>query len=901
MKNTLLLFCVLLTYQLAISQSGTLDASFGNNGIIKTYPTGGSSSSVYAREGMLQTDGKLVLALQTPTKTRLTRILTNGATDLSYGVDGYSVAVSINVYAAAMQANGKVVVAGIMNGNSDFILARFNTNGTLDASFGNGGTTTADIGSDNDYLSSLVITPAGKIIAGGYASAGNTRQFALVQFNTSGTIDNGFGQNGIAKTSFPNADFPYLNSMTLQPDGKIIAVGGTGGDMAVARYNVNGSPDLTFNQTGQVTRDFGSTEFAQAVVVGNDGSIYVGGSTIDINDGRQHMIVVRHFNNGLPDPNFNAGLGYVKSTFGDGYENLHALVKQNDGKIVAAGFYITPEGRSDITVARINPNGSVDLSFGGNGHGYMMIGADSTDENCEYLLLQPDGRIITGGYTGQRENNNYQTRYSGYRLTRNGILEGFIAKDYRYPYFIYSAVFHQPDGKLLAMDEETNDSTFSSVLRRFNQNGSPDMSFGNNGKLDLQNFGLSKFQPDGKLLRIVPTGIGESTLVRIKPDGSPDSSFGILGTAPAQLEANAGISAIGFQPDGKILVCGSIRDINSSDFLIGRYHSNGDLDTAFGDNGFTHVNFRVEDFGFAITTGPDGKIIYGGNSITFPPEFPDFRQYAFIGRLNADGSVDIGFGDQGKKVLERGPLESFVDVAVQNDNRILYTAYTNNSAGLGYMGRLNIDGSTDNSFGQDGTVASEGTLIIQQPDSKILVAGNRRNIRNNTEAVLKRYAADGQPDVSFGNNGVLAGPVAELDNYFFGSHVTGNILFLSGQGVDALGKQVGLIAKVILDPPPAAAAIATVSAPKIDGAREAVNITVNVYPNPSPNHFNVTVNSNSGENIRGRVLTVTGTVVTAINFKSHKTFSVGETLRPGIFFIEIQQAGVTKIVQIIKQ
>lgn len=129
MKKITLLLLVLSTYQLVYSQPGTPDPTFGNNGVIKTYPSvQGPHATTFAKEGLLQADGKLILVLQVTAKTQLTRRLANGNIDASYGTNGYSVAVSMIITAAAMQADGKIVVGGTNDGFSDFMLARYNSN-----------------------------------------------------------------------------------------------------------------------------------------------------------------------------------------------------------------------------------------------------------------------------------------------------------------------------------------------------------------------------------------------------------------------------------------------------------------------------------------------------------------------------------------------------------------------------------------------------------------------------------------------------------------------------------------------------------------------------------------------------------------------------------------------------
>src|ERR1051326_963603 len=199
--------------------------------------------------------------------------------------------------AVAIQADGKLVVVGMSYtrndySNEDFVVTRYNTNGTLDTTFGKGGKVRTDFPGLAAVPSSVVIQPDGKIVVAGgafplFTFAGN---FEVVRYNSNGTLDASFGNGGIVTTNFPEGSYAF--DVALQPDGKIIAAGtvfvdfvigdSSNTDFALARYNTDGTPDTTFGSGGQVSTDFeGVEDDAFSVLIQPDGKIVDVGSAND--------------------------------------------------------------------------------------------------------------------------------------------------------------------------------------------------------------------------------------------------------------------------------------------------------------------------------------------------------------------------------------------------------------------------------------------------------------------------------------------------------------------------------------------------------------------------------------------------------------------------------------------
>jgi uncharacterized delta-60 repeat protein len=187
-------------------------------------------------------------------------------------------------YSVAIQSDGKIVVAGFeRNGisNFDFALVRYNTDGSLDTNFDSDGKVTTAIGSGTDSAYSVAIQSDGKIVVAGYSDNGSNDDFALVRYNTDGSLDTNFDSDGKVTTEVGSSD-DYAESVAIQSDGKIVAAGyssnGGNNDFALVRYNTDGSLDTSFDSDGKVTTAIGSaSDFARSVAIQSDGKIVVAG------------------------------------------------------------------------------------------------------------------------------------------------------------------------------------------------------------------------------------------------------------------------------------------------------------------------------------------------------------------------------------------------------------------------------------------------------------------------------------------------------------------------------------------------------------------------------------------------------------------------------------------------
>jgi uncharacterized delta-60 repeat protein len=323
---------------------GTLDSAFARNGILDPVlpETNISPTSI-----TIQPDQKIIAAGSgykngVPTMV-LIRVMPDGSYDQSFGTNGIvdsTFGIGESFPYIALQPDGKIVVLGWYY--PGFILVRYNTDGTLDKSFGNNGEVLTTFG-EGTVPSAIAITPDGKIVAAGnYGGGVGYSKFLLSRYNTDGTLDQTFGHSGVITTDFGKYG-DEIHSIAIQPDDKIVAVGVTGvraaGDvenMAIARYNTDGSLDMNFGIQGETTIIFPDVNSkVNGVVIENDGEILLGGSTYQkIYYGDLDFIVSELDSNGILDSSFGTN-GITVTDFGS-YDGAQAIALQGN-KIILAG------------------------------------------------------------------------------------------------------------------------------------------------------------------------------------------------------------------------------------------------------------------------------------------------------------------------------------------------------------------------------------------------------------------------------------------------------------------------------------------------------------------------------------------------------------------------------------
>ena len=388
-----------------------LDPTFGDAG--KAFLSGfGGSGSAMAVQG----DGRMVMVGGSTTDFLLARFNADGSVDTGFGAGGKVTTDLLGgtadeevADAIAIQSDGKIIVVGYTGifgrparstGNRfDFALVRYNADGSLDSSFGSGGKVTAGV---VGRAFAVALQRDGKIVVAGDAPL--TQDFALARYNTDGSLDSSFGIGGQLTTDIAGTANVALN-VVLQPNGAIVASGAGLDHTDVVRYNANGSPDNSFGVGGKLV--LAGTLVGQGLVLQGDGKlVLVGGATEVTAPATARFVVMRLDADGSPDTSFG-NAGKVDKAFNES-ARASAVALQRDGKIVAVGARVL-SANANFIAARYNTDGSLDVGFGVGG--VLSFDFFFLDDIGESVVVQPDGKIVVGGGVNG-------SRAEGYGLVR---------------------------------------------------------------------------------------------------------------------------------------------------------------------------------------------------------------------------------------------------------------------------------------------------------------------------------------------------------------------------------------------------------------------------------------------------------------------------------------------------
>jgi uncharacterized delta-60 repeat protein len=572
--------------------------------------------------------------------------------------------------------------------------------GSIDPTFN-----ASDIGNGNGdgangQLQATIIQPDGKIIIGGHLNSYNgIARSGIARLNADGSLDG----------SFDPGTGAFMTSALLLVDEKIIIGGGFSEfngtpRNGIARLNGDGSLDLSFDP------GTGANNWVFSIAVAPDGKIVIGGSFTSY-DGIARNHIARLNEDGSPDASFDPGAG--------ANDRINSLAVQADGKVIIGGAFTSYNGSVHNHIARLNADGSLDTGFDpGSG----------CSEWVYSLILQPDGRIIIGGsftsYDGVVRNHIA-------RLNADGSLDTAFNPGSGADGAVITTAL-EPDGKIILGGYfDSYNGTGRHGVARLNDEGSLDTSFDPGSGADTP-FSAA-IQNDGKIILAGMFGSYNGThcgrVVRVNTDGGFDTGFN-LGTGASDI-----VNSIIVQPDGKIIIGGYFSWFNGSGCgHIARLNMDGSLDTSF-DTG-AGANGPIS----CIALQPDGKIIVGGGFT----EFNGIPHYC-LARLNADGSLDTGFG------TGAGPDGWVMSAVLQDDGKIIVAGGFWNYDGIprSYIARTNADGSLDTSF-DPGTGATNWIRSASlQPDGKIVIAGDFYSYNGTSRYYVARVNSDGGLDASF--------------------------------------------------------------------------------------------------------------------------------------------------------
>jgi len=837
LKSLYFLFWVLVSGSpLAIAD--TPNPAFGDNGwSIDSFLSGDVTN--YGNDAAIQPDGKIVVVGENEGNaqdTIVVRYNVDGSLDTSFDGDGKVLidgGGDDRGNAVALQADGKIVVAGMSysNGATDFVLLRLNADGSPDVGFGTDGIVLTDL-SANEEAEDVVIQADGKIVVVGTGidDATHLRAITVLRHNSDGSLDTSFDTDGIVTISIGGED-SAASSVALQADGKIVVGGSSGSFIAslavIVRYNTNGSLDTTFDTDGVATWSTGEAGggFEDLAIQANQMIVAV--TNTSENSGPPNFIttsisVLRFNTNGSLDTGFDSdGIASVAVAVGDAWGNSIAI--QADNKIVAAGesYDFEGSGIENYLVARFNADGSLDTGF--DTDGYVETEITPFESNgARAVVIQTDSKIVAAGSSNEdvgvvryNTDGSLDTGFSGDGKVTTPVdspLGGF-----------YQALVVQSDGKIIVGGEAYNSNDSDLALARYNMDGTLDTTFDSDGKVTLSLSTKGEgvrgvaVQTDGKILAVdahrLPTS-EDAALVRFNADGSLDGSFG-GGIIITNMNINDVWNDVIVQPDNKIVVSGGLKGLFGSgvdDFAVARFNSDGAPDVTFGTGGV----FKSGLFSAAMQSVllPDGKIVVAGQA------FNGSTPYIAVARITSGGVLDTSFGGgDGYFVTSlrgQGNSDIVKPLGVQCDGKIVVagTFWNGVDADFG-VARFTADGDPDLSFDTDGVAildlgpSEKGYDVEVQADGKILVGGKVWEVE--WKFGLARFNSDGSLDTGFATNGVgLYSQTPEGQDFTAMTLVNGHV-YMAGQ----VNYDAGLLDVAVSDAIAGCPAVPSCSAPPL--------------------------------------------------------------------------------------
>lgn len=388
--------------------SGQLDTSFAGDGTIMTFippildPPGYNTD--IAEAVAIDSDGRILVAgSRTERRFALERYNADGTLDTTFGTDGLAtLPAPYDAEAACLvvQPDGRIVVGGGLN--SLYALARFMPDGSLDPDFGQGGIVqpSRPLGP----AAGIALLPDGRIVLGG---GGAGYSLKLSRYEPNGLQDVAFGTNGVVDTGLSASG---IIRMTQQADGRFVFVFWGDGvfvdkGVTLARFDSDGSSDAGFGSGGIVYVPL----LGEDVVAQPDGKIVVGGASYRIFKGYVPELEVLDFEVARlnPDGSLDADFGrkgIVTTSFNGRPSVIQSLALDAQGRLVAAGATLPHSGTSDFALARYEPDGTIDKSFGKSGRTTADVDGLGLGESAHAIAVQPDGRlVVVGSVTIDRE------------------------------------------------------------------------------------------------------------------------------------------------------------------------------------------------------------------------------------------------------------------------------------------------------------------------------------------------------------------------------------------------------------------------------------------------------------------------------------------------------------------
>lgn len=782
------------------------------------------------------------------------------------------------------QKDGKIVFVSVkdIGHSSSITLTRRNQDNSIDESFGDKGRVLTTMLSQKVHVFQLIEQSDGKlVISGNIEKDWIIKDAILIRYNTDGSLDKSFGVSGIA-----HAGIPYEKQNSLTPplaqlhDNKLLISVHIDDGIALIRFNVDGSIDKTFGKDGfqrLLQLDLGA--LPTRIFIQDDGQILVVGKYDYFFDRR--IITVKMNANGTLDKSYGEnGISQFKippfSESPSEYILEMNITQLQDKRLVILGDWFS--GHADyigegLFLLALDVNGSLDKSFADKGiyvasndnqptaqgliqlrSGQILISGNSprkSEYNEQFMLFHSNGKLdkispltfdlphfpgFLGGVASLFEDSdNYILVAGNLKVGLDGVLieasKTFLK--IRTPSSVNSITI-QEDGKLLVSGSTLNDFTSHQdpVLVRYLTDGTIDPNFSRKGLTEFR-YPSSHTTPeinrldnaieldDGKIFIVGLDDDSSLVAMRLLSDGDLDPTFGVDGyfqydiyhVGKSAEQPNILSSAINLVDDSIVILSAKLnhdRNISiDNDFsLLLKLTPEGLLDANFGDNGavltkqphserpyFTYKPVKV-------IAQKDNKLLALGNLKG------GVESKIVLHRYESDGKIDSSFANGGSINLAFALQTKANSIIQQNDGKLVIVGSVDDShrnseltQGSDYViFRLNTDGSLDNSFDSDGIASysfshnDKAISVVQQKDGKILLLGTGEN--NGTVNTLIRLNIDGSLDTSFSSSGISFLPADVSSELSIHNLVTkDDAFFIAGSTISDF-----ILAKILLSP-----------------------------------------------------------------------------------------------------
>jgi uncharacterized delta-60 repeat protein len=632
-----------------LNPNGTLDGSFGKDGKIITH-FARKDIAVATRAGALQVqgDGKILIAGSYGGKWAVFRFNSDGSPDKSFDRDGVKQIKTLwgsEPSQIELLRGDRILIGGAAQNNpawyaTDFVLARLNSNGSIDRSFGKNGSVVSDY-EFGDRSMVVGVDGQGNIAMAGLSNSANTPLSLVVErYKPNGARDTSFADSGRFKITVDGFD-SNLSSLRLLSDGRILLSGKDQQGAMLMRLTKRGGLDSSFGDAGVRHLNHASTDVLILRAGGNLSTVLaIAQNTDSLGVGQDtSQVLLRLRDDGSDDPAFVQRYLNIDSDLTHQLQGGARLLKNNNVLALFTSKATFADG--DLSMARFDAGGALDDQFGKNG-------ATTTDDTGPLratplrVLSLADGSSLV---LTQLDMYDYQTRYKLLRLLSDGKLDTSFKVPVEAANFGAVTIALDSAGKILL--------SVNNDLQRLNADGSADKSFGANGKIALSEDTSGQIYPiAGQKFYMVggSGGMGSFTAIitRFNANGSIDKSFGQSGAVTVNLDNQNFVDHLLVDSGGKLTVVGTSSTyqdlgspLNQRTFII-RYNANGALDTSFSQDGRVLID--------NLLGTSDARLVPGGGLMLLVPS-ADARGLAIV-RYKADGSLQSTVNYQAGKRID---------------------------------------------------------------------------------------------------------------------------------------------------------------------------------------------------------------------------------------------------------